>query len=420
MPPLAPRDEYHVCHVERQHGLVRSFLTDTCYLSLEACESLWKISVGELLMAGERDRAIASCMDDDTRTTLRAKCRIIQAHGERHLPELLARTAEWCRTHDVKHDIYGRGEMIQRFEAEVAERLGFEAGRFMPTGTLAQQVALRVWCQRAGHDHVGMHPTSHVELHEEQGLAHLHRLRTTLVGPADTPLLAEHLSAVPERLAALLVELPIREVGGKLPSRAELDALIGEAKRRSIPLHLDGARLWECQPFYGEPYDAICRGFSSCYVSFYKGIGALPGAMLLGPADFIAEATIWQRRSGGNPYTLTPQAASAAMQLDERLAHMRGYRERALSFASTLSAIDGISIIPDPPHINLVHVVLALDARAAKKARDRVAERTRLWLFEAAKPCDVPGHCRLEVYVGDALMGLTDEAVGEAFSELMA
>ncbi len=359
-------------------------------------------------------------MDDDARAALRAECRIIQAHGERNLPALLSRTAEWCRTHRVTHDIYGRGEMIERFEAEVAARLGFEAGRFMPTGTLAQQVALRIWCERAGHDHVGMHPTSHVELHEEQGLAHLHRLRRTLVGPAHEPLLAEHLAAVPERLAALLVELPIREAGGKLPSRAQLDALVTEADARGVPLHLDGARLWECGPFYEEPYDMICRGFSSCYVSFYKGIGALPGAMLLGSSDFIAEAIVWQRRSGGNPYTLTPQAASAAMQLDERLARMPAFHERARRFAATLSAIGGISVVPNPPHVNLVHVVLPLDSEDAKRARDRVAERTGLWLFGAAQPTDVPGHCRLEYYVGDALMELTDEVVGEAFSELVA
>ena len=358
-------------------------------------------------------------MDDDARAALRAECRIIQAHGERNLPALLARTADWCRTHGIEHDIYGRGEMVERFEADVAERLGFEAGRFMPTGTLAQQVALRVWCERAGSDRVGMHPTSHVDLHEEQGLAHLHRLHTTLVGPADEPMLAEHLAAVPEALAALLVELPIREAGGKLPSREQLDALIAEADSRDLPLHLDGARLWECGPFYDEPYDAICRGFSSCYVSFYKGIGALPGAMLLGPADFIAEAVVWQRRCGGNPYTLTPQAASAAMQLDERLAQMPAYRERALSFAATLSSVDGISVVPDPPHVNLLHAVIALDPEAAQDARDRVAERTGLWLFGAAQPTDVPGHCRLEYYVGDALMALTDERVGEAFSELM-
>lgn len=356
---------------------------------------------------------------NDERAALRSECRIIQAHGERDIPALLVRTAEWCRENDVAHDLYGRGEMIERFEAEVAERLGFEAGRFMPTGTLAQQVALRVWCERAGSDHVGMHPTSHVELHEEHGLAHLHRLRTTLIGPADEPMLAEHLDEVPEPLAALLVELPIREAGGKLPSREQLDSLIAEAERRGIPLHLDGARLWECGPFYDAPYDAICRGFSSCYVSFYKGIGALPGAMLLGPADFIVEATIWQRRCGGNPYTLTPQAASAAMQLEERLARMPAYLERAQRFARALSTIDGLTVVPNPPHINMVHVQIGLDADLAQDARDRVARETGLWLFGPAKP-SAEGRLNLEYYVGDAMMALTDEALGDAFSLLIS
>jgi len=359
-------------------------------------------------------------MDHAAREALRAECRLIHAHGERDLPGLLEQTARWCRERGVTHDLYGRGELIERFEAEVAERLGFEAARFMPTGTLAQQVALRVWAERAGHDHVGMHPTSHLELHEERGLSHLHRLRTTLVGPADRPMLAEHLAAVPEPLAALLVELPVREAGGKLPTREQLDALVAEADARGVPLQLDGARLWECGPFYDQPYDAICRGFSSCYVSFYKGIGALPGSMLLGPERFIAEATVWQRRCGGNPYTLTPQAASAAMQLDARLARMPDYYGRAVRFARTLSAIDGITVVPDPPQVNLFHVLLPLDPEAAAEARDRVARATGLWLFGGARPTDVPGHCRLEYYVGDAAMEVSDDELGEAFAQLLA
>jgi threonine aldolase len=73
-----------------------------------------------------------------------------------------------------------------------------------------------------------------------------------------------------------------------------------------VALHLDGARLWECRPFYGRDYAQIAGLFDSVYVSFYKTLGGIAGAALAGPADVIAEARVWQRRQGGNLVRLFP------------------------------------------------------------------------------------------------------------------
>jgi threonine aldolase len=354
------------------------------------------------------------------REELKSSSRWLHGHGRQTPAKLLERTATWCREHEVAFDVYGTGELIEAFEARVAELLGFEAARFMPSGTMAQPIALRVWAERAHNAHVGMHPTSHLELHEQRGYAHLHGLRSTPVGSAASPLLAEHFEAVKERLAALLIELPIREAGGQLPSWGELETLKQTIREAGTRLHLDGARLWECAAHYGRSYAEICAGFDSCYVSFYKGIGALPGAMLLGPRALIDEATVWQRRSGGNLFTLAPNVASAAMLLDERLARMPAYHQRALEIARVLSAIEGVSVLPDPPHTNMMHVFLALESEAAMTARDRVAETFGLWLLNAVRPADVPGHSRFELYVGEAAMQVGDRDLDAAFRALLA
>lgn len=362
-------------------------------------------------------------MSDDKqawRNELRGRCRWLHGHGPVVPADLLARTAQWCRERDVRFDAYGTGALIEDFEARVATLLGFAAARFMPSGTMAQQIALRVWCERAGLMHVGMHPTSHLELHEQRGYAHLHGLKATLVGPAGSPLLAEHFAAVNERMAALLVELPIREAGGQLPTWAELEELEAAVQSANTRLHLDGARLWECAAGLAHSYAEICAGFDSCYVSFYKGIGALSGAMLLGDRDFIDEAAIWQRRCGGNLYTLAPNVASAAMLFDDRLARMPSYYQRARRVAEVLAAVDGVTILPVPPHTNMMHVFLALTPEAALDARDRVAESTGLWLFHAARAADVPGHCRFELYVGDAASDIDDDELAAAFRAVMA
>ena len=90
-------------------------------------------------------------------------------------------------------------------------------------------------------------------------------------------------------LASLLIELPAREIGGQLPTWEELVELSELCRNQSIRLHLDGARVWQAAPAYGRSLFEIAALFDSVYVSFYKDVGALPGAMLLGSRDFIDE-----------------------------------------------------------------------------------------------------------------------------------
>ena len=331
----------------------------------------------------------------------------------------LRRAADWCAERGVHFDSYGEGELIEEFEARIADLLGFPAARFLPSGTMAQPIALRVWADRAGSDHVAMHPTAHLELHEQHAYAHLYGLAATLLGPADRPLLAGDLAAAPDDVAALLVELPTREAGGLLPTWDELQALVGAARDRGWRLHLDGARLWECGPAYGRPYDEICAGFDSVYVSFYKWIGALPGAVLAGPADLVEEAAVWQRRAGGNLYTLTPNVASAAMRLDERLAALPTRIERARSLAATLNGIEGLATTPAVPQVNMFHLRIDLPEETALERRDAVAEELGLWLFGGPRPTDDDQVTLVEISVSDAAMQVSDDEVAAAFERLL-
>src|SRR5260370_584009 len=172
---------------------------------------------------------------------------------------------------------------------------------------------------------------------------------------------------------------------------------------------MDGARLWEAREAYAPRLFAdVCAHFDSVYVSFYKGIGALAGAMLLGPGDFIAEARVWRRRQGGTLVQLHPLVASAAMRLDAQLEKMPAYRARALSFAAALGGIDGLTIVPAPPQVNLFHVLFAFPQAAVTAARDAIAAEDRAWLAPSIAAGPLPGWSRTELYVGDNLLALDD------------
>jgi threonine aldolase len=293
----------------------------------------------------------------------------------------------------------------------------------MPSGTMAQLAALRIWCDRRGSRRIAMHATSHLELHEERAYAHLHGLEVTLLGARERPTEARDLSALLETgapPAALLVELPAREIGGRLPAWEDIEALSTIAHDHGVKLHMDGARLWEAREYFSPRSLAeICAPFDSVYVSFYKGIGALAGAMLLGPEDFIAEARIWRRRHGGTLVQLHPFVASAAMRFDAQLAKMPAYRARALDFAAALSAIPGIVVDPQPPQVNLFHVRFAAPVAAVTAARDRIAADHGAWLVQRIVPSSQPTASSTEIYAGDNLLAHDNSALIPLFAALM-
>jgi threonine aldolase len=344
----------------------------------------------------------------------------LSGSGPRNPAEFMRQIADWCEQNNVQFDNYGTGALIEDFEAKIAALLGFPAARFMPSGTLAQMTALKVWCDEADCQHFGMHPTSHLEVHEEHSYSNLYKLRGTLVGPKYSPLLAEHIEALDEEMAALLMELPIREAGGQLPSWDQLNQAVEAAKSRGLRLHLDGARLWEAQCFYQRDFSEICAGFDSVYVSFYKGIGALSGAMLLGSEEFIAQTKLWQRRAGGTIYTLAPQVASAAMLFDDSLSRLPAYCARAKQVVFALADIPALRFMPEVPQINMVHVYLPFSVEAANRARDQVEAEYSIQIFKGAAVADDPEQSYFELSVGENLLHLSDERIQAIFSKLIS
>jgi threonine aldolase len=345
--------------------------------------------------------------------------RFLIGHGVQRPRAVLADVVE--ETHaDEDADRYGEGALINDFERQVASILGKEAALFLPSGTMAQQIALRIWADRRQTPFVAFHPTCHLELHEQSGYALLHGLHARLVGDRTRLLGLEDLRALHGPLAALLLELPQREIGGQLPSWSELQSQVDWARERGIAVHMDGARLWESGPFYERSYADIAALFDSVYVSFYKGLGAIAGAALAGPAEFIAEARVWQRRHGGNLFQLYPFVLSARANLRRRLGRFGDYARRAQAVARVLTAVPGISVKPDPPQTNMMHVYLQGSAEALMEASAAIARTDRVLLFRRLVPTVVPGVCSFELAIGDGAASLSDDEIGAYFRRIMA
>jgi threonine aldolase len=359
-------------------------------------------------------------LTDAERKLLRKRCTTHVSGFRRETPaEEFRALAEWCEANGVEHDHYGNGEIVVDFEKKIATLLGKPAAVFMPSGIMAQLSAVQIWCERAGVDRFGFHPTSHLLHHEDEAYAALMRLHAVPIGDRLRPMTASDLDAIKQKLACAIVELPIRRAGGQLPTWDELEALKESADRRSMPLHMDGARLWESAAFYDRPHAAICEGFASVYVSVYKGVGAFAGALLAGDADFVDEARLWRRRMGGTLYHLSPLVAPAAMRFDERIALMPKLFERTKRLAEALSTIEGLRVNPAVPQASMLHLLVDAPADAVLDARDRLAERTGTWLLDHASAVDVPGWCSSELNVGELLLSLDDTTLMPLYAELV-
>lgn len=315
-------------------------------------------------------------------------------------------------------DTYGDGSALNAFERKIAALLGTEAAVFLPSGTMAQQIALRITADRTAIRTFAAHPTNHVVLHERDGFARLHDLHFVPVGSPFGLITLDEVKAVAEPVGTLLLELPQREIGGRLPSWEELLAIVDAARSRGWRLHLDGARLWECGPFYGRPYAEIAGLFDRVYVSFYKGIGALAGAMLAGRSDVIAEARVWQRRHGGNLITMAPFASSAERLFDARIERMADYAAAAVRVAAALARYPDVEVVPRSPQTNMLHVFVRADADALLARAQRVARDMSVWTIGRLGPTSIPGVHRWEISCGDATLALGEARLAAALDGL--
>lgn len=338
--------------------------------------------------------------DSDRLETARRQCsRWLNGHGPQRPAELLATIDA-----GVEPDRYGAGGVVEELEGEVAELLGKEAALFLPTGTMAQQIALRIHADRRGRRTVVWHPACHLDWREGRGYQRLHGLIGVPAGTLRVPLVQKDLESVAEPPAALLLELPQRDLGGTLPAWDDLGGMIAWARERGAAVHLDGARLWEAAPFYGRPESEIAALFDSVYVSFYKGLGGIAGCCVAGPADFIAEQAEWRVRHGGQSFAMWPYAASALTCMRLRRERMGRYWDHAVAIAAALEDVDGVHVLPDPPQTRMMHLELRSSPEELKERALSIAEADGIWTFAGPYAVDGPSVLRLELSVGDATL----------------
>ena len=340
-------------------------------------------------------------------------------HRRRSPGEVLRTLADACDEMDLDWDLYAERGPVARLEEELAQLLGTEGAAFFPSGTMAQQAALRVWCDRAGTRRVAMPDRAHPVVHEQDGPRRLHAFEVEHLTVGHRAATAADLAAISGRLGAVLVELPLRDAGCVLPSWDELTALSAAARERGVALHADGARLWEAQPYWDRPFAEIVALFDSVYVSFYKGLGGLAGAALAGSDDFLAEARLWRARMGGTIYHLTPEAVAGLVGLRDLLPRIPECLAWARALAAELPAV-GITPNPAEPHTPTFLLHVGGDADEVNERVVAFLERERLRLCNLWWEGTEPGRIETEVMVSVAALEHDPAKVAAQLAEVVA
>lgn len=259
---------------------------------------------------------------------------------------------------DVGDDVFEEDPTVRRLEEAVAEILGFPAALFTPSGTMANQIAMRILAPAA--TEVLMEERSHPFHFEMAGMAALSGLFPRPVPSDDGILRAEAVLAAVQpdvsykpRSSLLVIENTHNLRGGKVYRRAQIDPLLDVARRVRIAVHLDGARLWNAAIAAGESERELARGFDSVTVTFSKGLGAPVGSAVVGSGSFAKEARRVRKLFGGGMRQVGVLAAAAILSLENR-GRLSQDHARAKRLATAIAGLPGIRLDPGSVETNIV------------------------------------------------------------------
>jgi threonine aldolase len=258
---------------------------------------------------------------------------------------------------EVGDDVYGDDPTVKRLEELGAELTGKEAALFVPSGTFGNELALFTWCPRGTEVILG--EECHIIGHEAGAPAAIAGVQTRCISAPDGVLAPEDVRGRLRKRglhapATSLICLENAHSLGRAAPLAAMDAVKALADEWGLPVHLDGARIFNAALALGCDVRDIARRAGSVMFCLSKGLCAPVGSLLAGPADFIGEARLKRKILGGGMRQAGILAAAGIIALTEHPPLLAEDHRRAKKLARALAAIPGMAINPAETDINMV------------------------------------------------------------------
>ena len=268
---------------------------------------------------------------------------------------------------EVGDDVFGDDPTVRRLEERTAELIGTEAALFVPTGTMANQIALRA--QTRPGDEVIIGWGAHCWRHESGALAALAGAQTQMIGTGGTFTAAEVRAAFkaedpyasPTKVVA--VENTHNAAGGICWDRAQLAEVVAATHQLGMRAHLDGARIWNAAIAGGTTEHELAAGFDSVSVCLSKGLGAPAGSLVCGSKALIKDCHRFRKMYGGGMRQSGILAAGGLHALEHHRARLIDDHANARAFAEGLAGVANVSVVP--PQTNIIMIDLARGTAAA-------------------------------------------------------
>ncbi len=260
---------------------------------------------------------------------------------------------------EVGDDVFGEDPTVNRLEEEGAAAAGMEAALFVPSGTMGNQIALHLLGKPGGE--VICDAGCHIVNYEIGGMAALSGLLPRTLPSTDgllDPAAVEAAIApdVSYRARTVMIEIENTHnmAGGTVYDRPHLEAILDVARRHRLPVHFDGARVFNAAAALGVSVASLAAGFDSLNFCLSKGLGAPVGSLLCGPRGFIQEARRVRKRLGGGMRQVGILAAAGLIALRKGPARLPEDHENAAHLARALAGMKGIDLDPAAVRTNIV------------------------------------------------------------------
>lgn len=261
---------------------------------------------------------------------------------------------------ELGDDVLGTEPTVNRLEAMTAELLGKEAGLFVPSGTMGNQIALALHA-RPG-DEVICEFGAHTYNNESGALARIAGAqvrpvhgRLGVMDPGEVEALIRPTNIHNPRTAVITVENTHNAAGGTVVPLENVRALSQVAKKHALKFHLDGARLWNASVATGVPLKEWCEPFDTTSVCLSKGLCAPVGSVLVGGREDIERGRYLRKQLGGGMRQSGLLAACGIVSLEQMIDRLRADHDNAARLAAGLKEIEGIELDLSAVHTNIVY-----------------------------------------------------------------
>ncbi|AXY72948.1 aminotransferase class I/II-fold pyridoxal phosphate-dependent enzyme [Paraflavitalea soli] len=335
--------------------------------------------------------------------------------------EFIARLQQVNQAAPIEADFYGGGGVVEALEKKFMAITGKGAAIFMPTGTMANQLAIAVLS--GDNTKVFVQDTSHIFRDEADAAQSIHNKRLIPLAPNEAAFTLAHLQASIKSLdegevfksgiGAIAIENPVRRCDGRTVDIEEIKKIAAWCREKGYKLHLDGARIHLASAFTGIPVTEYARHFDTVYISLYKYLGAPGGAMLCGDKAVIDKMRHLIKVHGGTMYQFWINAAMALYHLEGLEERLKAVVKRSAELFTQLNKLPGLQINTLKSGTNIFELQVTKEIDLAK-LRDALRKEYNIYVGNRQ------GNDPVKITVNETLLSRDTQLMVEAFKASLA